>query len=201
MSEDQDEQLVEGMKVHDVEGKHIGKVVRYEKTFGYFETLGTFSGPRYIPYWAIDHFGPEGVYLNVERSVVTDVYRHLPEVTPDVTPEGKLAGTGEIQSGLTGKMVPLDAWGVRAVRERVHTGIEVLDADDESVGRVGAYDPGSGYMRIEKEDVQPDDSDLFVPVTAVSFLDDAGIHLSEYKKTIASRFNRVPDVARSFFGP
>jgi hypothetical protein len=36
-------------------------------------------------------------------------------------------------------------------------------------------------------------------VTAVSFLDDAGIHLSEYKKTIASRFNRVPDVARSFF--
>ena len=193
-----DDRLVEGMEVHDVEGKHVGKVMRYQENLGYFETEGLFSGARYIPFWAIDHFGPKGVYLNVERSVVTDVYNHLPEVTPDLTAEGKLAGTGKIQSGRTGKMVPLDADGVREVRERIHPGVDVLDAEDESVGRVEDYDRISGYMRIEKNDLQA--SDLFVPVTSVSYLDDEGIHLSEYKQTIMTRFNRLPEVARPFFG-
>ena len=192
-----DDQLVEGMKVHDVEGKHIGKVVRFDDTLGYFESQGEFSGPRYIPFWAIDHYAENGVYLNVERSVVTEVYSRLPQVRPDVTPEGTLAGGAEIQSGLTGKMVPLDAQGVREVKERVHTGIQVRDADDEKIGRVEAYDASSGYMRIAKDDAQTDD--LFVPVTSVSYLDDRGVHLSEYRRTIESRFNHVPDVARAFF--
>ena len=197
MSEDQDAELIEGLKVHDNEGKHIGKVVKYDRALGYFETQGLFSGPRYIPFWAIDHFGPEGVYLNVERSVVSEVYRRMPEVTPVLTPEGTLAGGVEIQSGSTGKMVPLDAQGVREVRERVHTGTDVLDAEDVEVGTVEAYDASSGYMRIQTDDYETDD--LFVPVTAVSYLDDEGIHLSEDRGTIGSRFSRVPEVARAFF--
>ena len=198
MSEDQDDRLVEGMGVHAVEGKHIGKVMKYDEALGYFETAVMLSAPRYIPFWAIDHFGPNGVYLNVERSVVTDVYSHMPTVTPDLTAEGKLAGSGEIQSGWTGKMVPLDAQGVREVRELIHAGAQVVDAEEKSIGRVEAYDRSSGYMRIEKNDLQA--SDLFVPVTSISYLDDTGIHLSDYKRTIAGRFNRVPEVARSFFG-
>ena len=192
-----DDRLVEGVAVHDVEGKHIGKVVRYEPTLGYFETEGAFAGPRYIPCWAIDHFGPKGVYLNVERSVVTDVYQHMPGVTPDLTPEGKLAGTAKIQSGRTGKMVPLDASGLRKVRERIHEGVHVLDAKDESVGEVDAYDQDSGYMHIAENGLL--DRELFVPVTSVSYLDDEGIHLSDYKQTILGRYNRVPEVARPFF--
>jgi hypothetical protein len=193
-----EDQLVKGMEVHDVEGRHIGKVVRYEETLGYFETEGAFAGPRYIPFWAIDHFNPKGVFLNIERSVVTDVYQHMPEVTPDLTAQGKLAGTAQIQSGQTGKMVPLDADGVRKVRERIHEGVQVLDAEDESVGEVEAYDGASGYMHIERNGLL--DRELYVPVTSVSYLDDEGIHLSDDRKTILARYNRVPDVARPFFG-
>jgi hypothetical protein len=194
-----DDQLVEGMEVHDVEGKHIGKLVRYEQALGYFETQGAFAGPRYIPCWAIDHFGPKGLYLNVPRSVVSDVYHHLPEVTLDLTPEGTLAGTAEVQSGRTGKMVPLDANGVRRVRERIAEGAQVVDAEGKSVGAVEDYDRTSGYMRVAEESLL--DRDLFVPVTSISYLDDDGIHLADGKQTIIDRFDHVPEVARPFFGP
>jgi hypothetical protein len=33
----------------------------------------------------------------------------------------------------------------------------------------------------------------------VSYLDDEGIHLSEYRRILESRFRRVPEVARAFF--
>lgn len=194
-----EDQLRDGMEVHDVEGKPIGKVMRFQKKLGYFEAVGLFSDPRYVPFWAIDHFGPKGVYLNVTRSVVTEVYRHLPEVTPDLTSGGRLTGTAKIQSGRTGKMVPLDASGLREVRERIHPGVEVRDVDDESVGRVEAYDQRSGYMRIEKNGLLA--RDIFLPVTSVSYLDDEGIHLADSRETLLGRFDRVPEVARPFFGP
>jgi hypothetical protein len=41
--------------------------------------------------------------------------------------------------------------------------------------------------------------DIFLPVTTASFLDDRGIHLTEPKETIMTRFARVPEVARGFF--
>ena len=77
------DQILDGMDVYDVDGAKIGKVVRYNKNLGYFETLGTFSGSRYIPFWAIEKIGPSGTYLNVTRAVVSDVYDHMPAVTPD----------------------------------------------------------------------------------------------------------------------
>jgi hypothetical protein len=52
-------------------------------------------------------------------------------------------------------------------------------------------------MRIEKGVFSV--KDIFLPVTTVSFLDDRGIHLTEPKETIMTRFARVPEVARSFF--
>jgi hypothetical protein len=194
-----DNQILEGMDVYDVEGAKVGQVVRYDKTLGYFETEGTFSGPRYIPFWAIEALGPSGCYLNVTRSVVTDVYSHMPAVTPDLTAEGRLTGTGRVTSGITGKMVPLDADGLRVVKERIHAGTPVLDLDDQNLGTVQRYDGDSGYMCIEKEGFTV--KDVFLPVTTVSYLDDEGIHLSETKDTIMHRFNKLPDVASSFFAP
>jgi hypothetical protein len=190
-------QILDGMDVYDVEGAKVGKVTRYNKNLGYFETLGTFSGPRYIPFWAIETIGPSGCYLNVTKSVVSEVYGRMPAVTPDITPEGKLGGSGKVQSGRTGKMVPLDADGLRVVKEQIHAGTPVLDADSKNLGSVEAYDDDSGYMRIEKEGLTI--KDIFLPVTSVSYLDDEGIHLSETKDTIMTRFNRVPEIARSFF--
>jgi hypothetical protein len=192
-----DDQILDGMDVYDVEDRKIGQVIRYEKNLGYFETEGTFSGPRYIPFWALDHIGPTGAHLNVTKSVVSEVYSRMPAVTPDVTPEGRLAGSGKVQSGITGKMVPLDADGLRIVKEQIHAGTQVLDADDENLGTVEAYDSGSGYMRIEKDGLVLEN--IFLPVTSVSFLDDEGIHLAESRDTIMHRFCRVPEVARSYF--
>ncbi len=191
------DQLLDGMDVYDVEGAKIGQVVRYNKNLGYFETMGTFSGPRYIPFWAIERIGPAGTYLNVTRSVVSEVYNHMPAVEPDVTPSGKLTGGGKVQSGRTGKMVPLDADGLKLVKEQIHAGTPVLDAELKNLGTVEAYDDDSGYMRIEKEGITI--KDIFLPVTSVSYLDDEGIHLAETKDTIMHRFNRLPEVARTYF--
>jgi hypothetical protein len=193
------DQLREGMDVYDVEAVKVGRVLRFDEKLGYFETLGLFSGPRYIPFWAIESFGKDRVRLNVTKSTVTEVYNHMPAIRPTLTPEGKLSGTGTVQSGNTGRTVPLDADAIREIRERIHPGTTVLDADDEKLGRIEAYDPETGYMRIEKEGLT--EKQIFLPVTSVSFVDDEGIHLSVPKETILMRFVRVPDVARAYFVP
>jgi hypothetical protein len=163
------DRLREGLDVYDVEAVKVGRVLRWDDGVGCFETLGLFSGPRYIPYWAIESFSKDRVRLNVTRAVVTEVYNHM----------------------------PLDADAIREIRERIHPGTVVLDADDETIGRVQDYDPETGYMRMEKD--EPIEREIFLPVTSVSFVDDEGIHLSVAKETILTRFVRVPDVARSYF--
>jgi hypothetical protein len=191
------EQFLDGMDVFDVDGTKVGKVVRYDSVLGYFETRGTFSGSRYIPFSAIERTGPSGAFLNVTKGVVSEVYTRMPSVTPDLTPDGKLTGGGTVLSGHTGRAVPLDAAALSVVREQIQLGTTVLDADDRALGTVEAYDRNSGYMRIEKTGLTY--KDFFLPVTAVSFLDDRGIHLSEDKETITNRYSRVPEVAREFF--
>ena len=54
-------------------------------------------------------------------------------------------------------------------------------------------------MQIEKDGFTV--KDIFLPVTSISFLDDQGIHLSEAKDTLWTRYCRMPEVARSFYGP
>lgn len=190
------DQLREGMDVYDVEAVKVGRVLRFDTALGYFETLGLFSGPRYIPFWAIESFGKDRVRLNVTKATVTEVYNHMPAVTPTLSAEGRLTGTGTVQSGNTGRTVPLDADAIREIRERIHPGTAVLDADDEKVGRIEDYDPETGYMRIEKELTE---KEIFLPVTSVSYVDDEGIHLSVPKETILTRFVRVPEIARNYF--
>lgn len=193
------DQLLEGMEVFDLDGTKVGKVTRYDKVLGYFETLGTFSGPRYIPFYAIERVGPAGIYLNVMKSVVSHVYNHMPGVRPELTPGGRLSGGGTVASGYTGQAVPLDAEALREVRKDVYVGATVLDADDKNLGTVQAYDGDTGYMRVEKDGFTI--KKAFLPVTVVSFIDEEGIHLSEAKETLLSRYARMPEVARSFFGP
>src|SRR4029077_11352804 len=180
------DQLREGMDVYDVESVKGGRVLRFDEKLGYFETLGLFSGPRYIPFWAIESVGKDRVRLNVTKATVTEVYNHMPAVKPTLTAEGKLMGTGTVQSGNTGRTVPLDADAIREIRERIHPGTVVLDADDEKVGRIEDYDPETGYMRIEKEGFA--EKEIFLPVTSVSYVDDEGIHLSVPRETILTRF-------------
>jgi hypothetical protein len=190
-------QIFDGMDIYDWDGTKIGKVSRYDKKLGYFQTEGTFSGPRYIPISAVERVGPSGAYLNVPSATVKELYQHMPPVTPDVNAAGKLTGSAKVPSGYTGRPVPLDAEGLQLVREKITQGSKVFDAEGKKVGAVQAYDRESGYMRIEKGEVFT--KDIFLPVTAISYLDDTGIHLSEAKDNIMNHFFRVPEVAQEFF--
>src|SRR5262249_22255760 len=119
------DQLREEMEVFDVDGLKVGKVVRIDEVLGYFETLGTFSGPRYIPFFAIEKIEPAkptGVWLNVTKSVVADIYNHTPRAKPDLTAGGKLTGSGTVASGYTGRAVPLDADALREIRNDLFLG-------------------------------------------------------------------------------
>jgi hypothetical protein len=185
------------MDVYDIDGLKVGKVVKYDTTLGYVETLGTFSGPRFIPFFAIESIGPAGANLNVTKEVVSDIYHNLPVVKPDITPGGRLTGGGTVASGHSGRTVPLDAEGLRVVHEKIHSGTTVLDADDKFLGTIQAYDGSTGYMRIEKDGLTV--KNIFLPVTSVSFLDEDGIHLYEAKDTIMNRYSRVPEIAREFY--
>jgi hypothetical protein len=193
------DELLEGMEVFDVDGTKVGKVVQFDKVLGYFETLGTFAGPRYVPFFAIERIAKSGIYLNVMKSVVSHVYNHMPGVRPNVTADGRLTGDGTVASGYTGQAVPLDAQALWAVREEIYIGATVLDVDDKNLGTIQAYDGDTGYMRIEKDGFTV--KDMFLPVTSVSFLDEQGIHLAEAKDTLMSRYRKMPEVARGFYGP
>jgi hypothetical protein len=69
-----------------------------------------------------------------------------------------------------------------------------LDELDETVGTVEAYDRDTGYIRIDNGLVAP--APLFLPATAIGFVDDRGIHLNLGKDAIIVQFTRVPQVAR-----
>jgi hypothetical protein len=190
---------LEGMDVFDVDGTKIGKVIQVDKTLGYFATEGVFSGPRYIPFFAVQQIGSAGIHLNVMKSVVSHVYNHTPRARPELTPGGKLTGSGTVASGYTGRAVPLDAEALRSIREDLFLGATVLDVDDKNLGTVQAFDADTGYMRIEKDGFTV--KEIFLPVTSVSFVDDRGIHLSETKDTLWDRYRQMPEVARGFYGP
>ncbi len=190
-------QIFDGMDVYDWDGVKVGKITRYDATLGYLQTEGTFSGSRYIPVSAIERVGPAGAYLNVPQRLVKDLYQHTPKVKPDVDQTGRLTGSATVTSGYTGRPVALDAEGIQMVREKITLGTKVFDAEGKKVGTVQAYDKDSGYMRIEKGEIFT--KDLFLPVTAVSFLDDQGVHLAEVKDSIMNHFVRMPEVAKEFF--
>jgi hypothetical protein len=117
----------------------------------------------------------------------------MPRVTVEIE-EGKLTGGGTAQSGGGGARVPLDAEEIGLLRDKIHVGTDVFDYDDRKVGSVQAYDPETGYMRIEVGRIAP--RNIYLPVTTVSYLDDRGIHLWVAKAQIGRRFSLLPDVAR-----
>jgi hypothetical protein len=179
------DQIFNGMEVFDADNHKIGRVVGYDRTLGYFDTETTFVGAhRYIPFSAVASVGPTGAHLNVSKDVVSNVYDRVPEVRPDFTPEGMPTGGGTVLSGYDRRRVPLDADAIALLRDKIHVGTSVFDADGLKLGSIDAYDDASGYMRIQKGALIF--KDVFLPVTSVAYLDDQGIHLSMTKEEIAN---------------
>jgi hypothetical protein len=190
-------QFVAGMEVIDAEGSKVGNLVRYDDRLGYFETQGTFSGPRYLPFHAIESILPDRIRLNVTKDVVSIVYKRMPEARPELSASGVPTGATVASGYDLARRVPLDAAQLGALREQIQEGTPVFDEFDEKLGPVEAYDPETGYMRIDEGKLMP--KPLFLPATAVAYLDDRGIHLSVAKDDIASRYTVVPAVAQEFF--
>lgn len=190
-------QFFAGMQVNDLEGSRVGQLVRYDERLGYLETRGAFSGPRYIPFTAVQSISPDKIHLNVTKDVVSVIYRRMPAAIPQVV-GGKPTGGATVESGYDpARRLPLDAQELRVLRDQIHAGNVVFDEFDEKVGMVEAYDPKTGYMRLDAGAVVP--KPVFLPATAVSYLDDRGIHLLVAKDSIASTYTIMPEVAREFF--
>ena len=190
-------QFFEGMHVDDSEGSRVGHLVRYDERLGYLETRGTFSGTRYIPFTAIQSISPDKIHLNVPKEVVSVMYKRMPAATPELV-GGKPTGRATVESGYDrARRLPLDAAELLLLRDQIQEGTVVFDEFDERVGFVKAYDPKTGYMRLDAGTLVP--KAVFLPATAVSYLDDRGIHLSVGRDSIASLYTVMPDVAKSFF--
>ena len=190
-------QFFAGMHVHDSEGSGIGQLVRYDERLGYLETRGTFSGARYIPFTAIQSISPDKIHLNVTKDVVSVMYKRMPAATPELV-GGKATGGATVESGYDrARRLPLDAEELRMLRDQIHEGTVVFDEFDERVGLVEAYDAKTGYMRLAAGTLVT--KPVFLPATAVSYLDDRGIHLSVDRDSIASLYTVIPEVAKDFF--
>ena len=194
--ETKDGQFFAGMHVTDSEGSKVGELVRYDERLGYLETCGTFSGVRYIPFTAIQSISPDKIHLNVSKDVVSVIYKRMPAATPELI-DGKVTGA-TVESGYDRtRRLPLDAEELRKLRDQIHQGNAVFDEFEERVGIVEDYDPKTGYMRLDVGKLE--EKPVFLPATAVSYLDDLGIHLSVCRESIASLYTVMPEVAKEFF--
>jgi hypothetical protein len=72
----------------------------------------------------------------------------------------------------------------------MRTGPKVYDSLGEKIGRVYQYDSGSGWIVVEKGKMLP--QDLYIPVTAVDYLDGEGVHLRVSKDVLNDAFVMQP---------
>jgi hypothetical protein len=182
-------QVAYGMPVYDANGDKIGTVQQYDLSAGWFLTEKGlfFSGDRYIPVSAIDRIGPSGIYLSVTKGYVKEMYNRPPMVDVDVMagPDGA-AAVGTVTSGYTGSRVVVDSATIGQAVEHLENGLKVYDANAEKVGRVYGYVPGSDWIVVEKGVFST--SDLYVPVTAIEYIDADGVYLRVSKDVLTTAF-------------
>jgi len=189
-------QVANGMAVFDSKGDKIGTVQQYDITNGWFQTEKGlfFTRDRYIPFSAIDHISPTGMYLSVTKDYAKDNYDQPPFVDVDVEPgPGGATAVGTVPSGYNGRRVVVNSRTISEVLDRLENGLKVFDSNGDKVGRVYQYVPGSEWIVVEKGAFS---SDLYVPVTAINFLDGEGVHLRVTKDVLKDAFVLRPyDVA------
>jgi hypothetical protein len=186
-------QIANGMDVYDVDGDKIGAVLEVDRTNGWFQTEKGIFFPRdrYIPFSAIDRIGPSGIYLTVTKDYVKDMYDQPPMVDVDVVagPDGG-AAVGTVHSGYDGSRVVVDSETISQVIKGLDNGLKVYDVYGTKVGRVYQYVPGSAWIVVEKGAFSS--SDLYIPVTAINYLDGDGVHLRVSKDVLKDAFVVMP---------
>jgi hypothetical protein len=186
-------QIANGMAVYDSNGDKIGTVQQYDLASGWFQTEKgvLFPHDRYIPLSAVDRIGQTGIYLSVTKQHVTAMYDQPPTLDVDVVagPAGA-AVAGIVSSGYDSSRVIVDSTTLSHAIQRLADGLKVYDSKGEKLGRVQQYDPSTGWMTVEKGAFFP--KDLFIPVTAVEYLDGEGAHLRVTKEVLQTTFVLKP---------
>jgi hypothetical protein len=186
-------QIANGMEVYDVNGDKIGAVLQVDRTNGWLQTEKGIFFPRerYIPFSAIDRIGPSGIYLTVTKDYVKDMYDQPPMVDVDLVagPDGA-AAVGTVRSGYDGNRVVVDSTTISQAIARLDNGLKVYDSNGAKVGRVYQYVPGSEWIVVEKGAFSS--SDLYIPVTAIDYLDGDGIYLRVPKDVLQDAFVVMP---------
>jgi hypothetical protein len=178
-----------GIAVYDASGEKIGTVQQVDYINGWFQTEkgALFLRDRYIPFSAVDRVRPSGIYLTATKDYVKDMCDQPPSVNVDVVagPAG-VASVGTVSSGYDGSRVVVDNSTISQAIDRLANGLKVYDSNGETAGRVDRYDPASGWIAVEKGALFP--NDLFVPLTAIEYLDYDGVHLRVTKDVLKFAF-------------
>jgi hypothetical protein len=186
-------QVAIGMEVYDANGAKIGTVQQCDLTNGWFQTEKGIFFPqdRYIPFNVIDRIGPSGIYLTVTKDYIKDMYNQPPTVDVDVVAgSGGARAIGTVPSGYNGSRMVVDSTTISQAIARLDNGLKVYDVNGDKVGRVYEYVPGSDWIVVEKGVFSP--TDLYVPVTAIDYLDKDGVYLRVSKDVLTSAFILKP---------
>ena len=186
--DDTGSQIAIGMTVYDDNGDKIGAVHQYDRTRGWLQTEkgGMFPRGRHIPFSAIDRVGPSGIYLSVATDYVDAMYDRPPFVDVDVvTGPGGTSAVATVASGYDGSRVVVDGVTISQVIARLDNGLKVYDSIGEKLGRVYRYVADSTCVLVENGVFS---SDLYIPVTAIDYLDGEGVHLRVSKDVLKDAF-------------
>jgi hypothetical protein len=93
---------------------------------------------------------------------------------------------GTVSSGYDGGRVVVDTSTISQAIARLSNGLKVFDTNGDTVGRVYQYVPGSEWIAVEKGTFSS--KDLFIPVTAIDYLDKDGVHLRVTKDVLKDAF-------------
>jgi len=183
-------QIAIGMAVYDAGGSKIGAVLQFDAVNGWLQSEKgiLFPRDRYIPFSAIDHISPTGIYLSVPKDYVKDMFDQAPLV--DVEPGSVgAAAKGTIRSGYDGSRVVVESTTISTAIERLADGLKVYDANGDKIGRVYQYIAGSDWIVVDRG---PFSSDCYIPVTVVNYLDADGVHLRVTKDVLKDTFTLKP---------
>jgi hypothetical protein len=100
-------------------------------------------------------------------------------------PDGDVAVETVVTSA-DGSRLVVDTSTIGVAVDRLGKGPKVFDLEGKEIGRVYQYDPVGGWIAVEKGAIFP--KDLFIPVTAVEYLDDRGVHLRVTKDVLKDAF-------------
>jgi hypothetical protein len=186
------ERLDDGLKVYDSNGETVGRVYQYIPGSEWIVVeKGVFSSKDlFIPVTAVAYLDNDGAHLRVPKDVLKEAFVVKPVTVDVVDAPADAVAVDVVSNGYDGSRVIVDGATLSLAIDRLGKGPKVYDAAGAEIGRVGQYDPSTGWLVVEKGHLAP--KDLFIPVTAVAYLDDGGVHLRVTQAVLQDAFALKP---------